>query len=140
MENILAENLRSAKLKVTPQRMAIYTYLVNTKAHPSAETIYKDLKPDNPAMSLATVYKNVAALRDAHLITEFNIGEDSHRYDANMDFHTHLVCTQCHSIYDYFGDIDLQDTINSLNADMGFRSQEQEIIFYGTCSNCSDSK
>ena len=84
--NTLAANLKQNHLKVTPQRLSIYSYLTNTTAHPSVETIYNDLKEEHPSLSLATVYKTVASLRDAHLVTEFNVGEDSHRYDANTSF------------------------------------------------------
>ena len=71
--NTLAANLKQNHLKVTPQRLAIYSYLINTTAHPSVETIYNDLKEEHPSLSLATVYKTVASLRDAHLVTEFNV-------------------------------------------------------------------
>lgn len=137
MEQSLVLNLKNAKLKVTPQRMAIYTYLINATIHPSAEKIYNDLKPENPSMSLATVYKNLAALRDAHLITEFNIGEDKHRYDARTDFHTHLVCRHCHNVYDYYGDIPLDNIVKDLSNNVDFQVSDKEIIFYGICKHCA---
>ena len=49
--------LRQNKKKVTPQRLAVYTALAATKEHPTAETLYKELRPNYPTMSLATVYK-----------------------------------------------------------------------------------
>lgn len=139
MKNNPANNLRNAKLKVTPQRMAIYSYLIQSHSHPNAETIYNDLKHDYPSMSLATVYKNLAALRDVNLINEFNVGEDSHRYDANTSFHTHLVCRCCHRLYDYYGDVSLDNTISDLKNNMNFNVDEQEIIFYGICKECLNS-
>ena len=136
MDEILTSNLRKAKLKVTPQRMAIYSYLMNTTSHPSVESIYNDLKPMHKSMSIATVYKNVATLRDAHLVTEFNVGEDSHRYDANTSFHTHLVCKNCHNVCDYFGGVELDKQIKNLKDNMNFDVKEQEVIFYGICDKC----
>ena len=138
MDNILTQNLRNANLKITPQRMAIYSFLASTNEHPSAETIYNAIKEDNPSMSLATVYKNVAILRDAHLITEFNIGEDSHRYDANINYHTHLVCRCCHNIYDYFDEISLNSVVNNIKDNLGFLSEDHKLVFYGICKNCHD--
>ena len=55
----IAQILREKGLKVTPQRIAVYNMLCNTKEHPDAETIYKTLEPTNPTMSLATVYKTL---------------------------------------------------------------------------------
>ena len=53
----IEELLRTKKIKVTPQRMAVYAVLKQTKEHPNVEMIYKKLKPNYPAISLATVYK-----------------------------------------------------------------------------------
>lgn len=140
MEKDLVHNLKKAKLKITPQRMAIYSYLMYSANHPSAETIYNDLKPKYPSMSLATVYKNIAALRDAHLVREFNVSEDSHRYDANTDFHSHLVCKCCHNIFDYYSNISFNSTIANLKGNMDFDVEEQELVFYGLCKNCRENK
>ncbi len=138
--NQLAENLKTNKLKVTPQRLAIYNYLVNTTSHPTVETIYNDLRDDFPAMSLATVYKTVASLRDAHLIKEFNVSEDSNRYDANIDKHSHVICTKCHSVTDYFGNIDLKKHINDLEDLSGYSIDAYDINFYGICDKCKNEK
>ena len=59
--NTLAANLKQNHLKVTPQRLSIYSYLTNTTAHPSVETIYNDLKEEHPSLSLATVYKRCSS-------------------------------------------------------------------------------
>lgn len=136
--NNLAENLKANKLKVTPQRLAIYTYLMGTTAHPTVETIYDHIKEDFPSMSLATVYKTVASLRDAHLIREFNVSEDSNRYDANVMPHSHIICTKCHSVTDYYGKIDLSKNIKDINSLSGFETDNCEINFYGICHNCKN--
>ena len=43
MENITAV-FKEKKLKLTPQRLAVYKYLMSTKEHPSAEAIYKAIQ------------------------------------------------------------------------------------------------
>ena len=139
--NTLAENLKQNHLKVTPQRLSIYSYLTNTNAHPSVETIYNDLKEEHPSLSLATVYKTVASLRDAHLVTEFNVGEDSHRYDANTSFHPHLICTRCHCVVDYLNPTALESSaLSNLRTQIaekkGFRAEAQEFDIYGICPDC----
>ena len=54
MENI-SLIFKEKKLKLTPQRLAVYQYLKSTNEHPSAETIYNALQATYPTMSLATV-------------------------------------------------------------------------------------
>ena len=45
MDKMLTGLLREKGFKVTPQRLAIYKVLANTKAHPSAEMIFSELQP-----------------------------------------------------------------------------------------------
>lgn len=137
LAQILADNLKANKLKVTPQRLAIYNYLANTTCHPTVETIYNNLKDDFPAMSLATIYKTVASLRDAHLIREYNFSEDFNRYDANVKRHFHVVCTKCHSVKDYHASIDLSKNINELN---NYEINDYDINFYGICDKCREDQ
>ena len=80
-----AEILKEKGLKVTPQRIAIYNMLKNTKEHPSAEGIYKALEQDNPTMSLATVYKTLDSFESVQLVQQLNVGEGYARYDAEID-------------------------------------------------------
>ena len=62
MEDIIL-TFKEKKLKLTPQRLAVYQYLKSTREHPSAETIYKALQPNYPTMSLATVYKTLILVK-----------------------------------------------------------------------------
>ena len=81
MENITAV-FKEKKLKLTPQRLAVYKYLMSTKEHPSAEAIYKAIQTEYPTMSLATVYKALKTLAEVGLIQEINVGEGNFRYDG----------------------------------------------------------
>ena len=76
--------LRERGFKVTPQRLAVYNALAHTTEHPSAETLYQELLPDYPTMSLATVYKSLNILCAVGIVQELNVGEDSFRYDARV--------------------------------------------------------
>ncbi len=135
MDNATA-NLKASHLKVTPQRLAIYTMLLNTKIHPTAEIIYNEIKDKYPSMSLATVYKTLASLKQANLIIELNTDNNSLRYDANTNLHAHLICNKCSNVYDY--DINGEfDTIKEkIYNKTGFETENQQIYFYGTCVNC----
>ena len=44
------------------QRELIYQCLLHTNQHPTAEMIYSWLKPENPNLSLGTVYRNLNLL------------------------------------------------------------------------------
>ena len=51
------------------QRELIYQTLMATDQHPTAEMIYNWLKPENPSLSLGTVYRNLNLLADEGSIT-----------------------------------------------------------------------
>ena len=44
------------------QRQLIWDAVTQGGGHPTAEELYQRLKPDNPALSLATVYRNLRQL------------------------------------------------------------------------------
>lgn len=131
----LADMLRAKKLKVTPQRLAIYNVLYNTTSHPSAESIYKSLQSTHPTMSLATVYKTLDALQKAGLIQQLNVGEESFRYDANVKSHPHIICLECNNVYDLHTDA-LDDLKDRVSSETDFELISEKIYFYGICPKC----
>lgn len=134
----LTENLKLKNLKVTPQRLAVYSYLFENKTHPSAETIYTHIKEIYPAISLSTVYKTLKSLKDANLIQEINLGEDSFRYDIATEPHSHVICNKCNSIIDYYFDQNIISQFNSsIMRDTNFSVSKQQLFFYGICKDCA---
>jgi len=136
----IAEKLNSKNLKATPQRIAIYDYLIQNRNHPNAETIYAALKTEYPAMSLATVYKTVASLRDVGLVQEINVGEDSFRYDAFTDDHAHVICRHCHKVYDYEQNVDVAQSVREIESRFDVAVDACKMFFYGTCTECAKKK
>lgn len=135
----LAEILKTKKLKVTPQRLAIYKVLYETTAHPTAETIYNALQETHPTMSLATVYKTLDALKKANLVMELNVGDDSSRYDANISSHPHMVCYECNRVMDLHSD-KLEKMRDLVQDDTDFEIYSEKVYFYGVCKDCKDAK
>lgn len=131
----IAALLKENNIKVTPQRLAIYNILYNTKEHPSAEKIYDALQETHPTMSLATVYKTLDALKKAHLVQELNTNGDSSRYDADISSHPHAVCMECGGVYDIFTN-KLDDAIEKVQKETDFQIEDKQVFFYGKCKNC----
>ena len=53
-----------AALKYSRQRESIKHYLMTTKEHPTADTVYMHVKKEFPNISLGTVYRNLNLLTD----------------------------------------------------------------------------
>ena len=135
MEKNITELLRGNGFKVTPQRLAVYDVLANTKEHPNAEMIFSSLQATYPTMSLATVYKTIDILNEIGLVQILNAGEDSFRYDADMSDHAHLRCVECGRVDDIFG-LDAVKFTSKIEADTRYKLVGQQFYFYGVCPAC----
>lgn len=134
MDNITSI-FREKKLKLTPQRIAVYKYLRSTKEHPSAEIIYKSLQPSYPTMSLATVYKALKTLVEVNLVQEINVGEGNFRYDGNVEPHPHVQCLTCGRVDDIEG-ISFFDLNTRIKDQTNYEILSHQLYFYGICPNC----
>lgn len=134
MDDIIL-TFKEKKLKLTPQRLAVYQYLKGTLEHPSAEIIYKALQPNYPTMSLATVYKTLKTLVEIGLVQELNVGEGNFRYDANYHEHAHIQCTNCGKVED-LDFIDFSSLNKLVEEKTNYKVKFNKLFFYGECSEC----
>jgi Fur family peroxide stress response transcriptional regulator len=134
----LVVRCRSHGLSVTPQRMAIYRALLVAEDHPSPETLYGRVRTEMPSLSLATIYKVLDALVDLGLVHEVAAMSGTKRYEANLEKHHHLVCTQCGTIVD-FNDRDLDAVVPPRRAPklVGFIAETVSVQVMGVCARCS---
>ena len=97
-------------MNYSKQRDAIIKYLRNVKNHPTAETIYNDLRVNNPELSLGTVYRNLDKLSKSGEILRLKQLGEKYRFDGHIKHHYHGQCIKCGKIIDihldYFNDID----------------------------------
>jgi len=101
-----AAHCRAHGLSVTSQRLAIFEALAASREHPSAEQIHKAVRRRIPTLSLATVYKNLEALRSIGAVADVNPLHEQGRYEAALPGtgagrpHHHLVCVRCKTVRD----------------------------------------
>lgn len=134
-----AEILKQKGLKVTPQRLAIYTMLQHSYSHPTAEDVYKEVSLTNPSISLATVYKTLDSFVKNDLVTELHIVNEHSNYDAHTHPHAHMICTQCQKIFDFSGDA-LASLAENAEKESEFDIKSIHLTFYGICPNCKKEK
>jgi Fur family transcriptional regulator, peroxide stress response regulator len=126
--------------RITPQRLAILKVLAKSKGHPSVESIYEQVKTNFPTTSLATIYKNVAVLKDLDQLLELGFSDDSNRYDGNKPYdHPHVVCTVCRKILDPNISV-LEDMTQELMQNTGFTITRHRLDFFGICPDCQDRR
>ena len=132
--------LKQHNLKVTPQRVAILEYVLNSFSHPTADTIYQGMVESYPSMSLATVYKTLDTLRNQGVIVELNLGEDSNRYDANKAPHAHFKCISCNAVIDICLNGVIEHIGEEVAREYGVSVLDQRMFLFGKCPKCLDEK
>lgn len=121
--------------RYSKQRELIYQCLMETHEHPTAEMLYNWLKPENPSLSLGTVYRNLNLLADEGIITRMPFPVE--RYDANTEPHPHFRCRKCGAVYDLEDveyDASLDEKIGVLS---GHQVDRHDLVFSGICTHCA---
>jgi Fur family peroxide stress response transcriptional regulator len=136
LEQALAK-LKTTGVRMTPQRHAILSYLLETMTHPTADEIYKALEPRFPSMSVATVYNNLKVFIEAGLVRELTYGDNSSRFDADMSDHYHAQCEMCGRIFD-FEHAPLHDVEEAAREQTGFKVKGHRLEVYGICADCAN--
>lgn len=131
------QKLKDTGIRMTPQRYAILSFLMETLSHPTADEIYKELEMQFPNMSVATVYNNLKVFKEAGLVRELTYGDSSSRFDGNTSDHYHCICTSCGRIVDFDYD-PLVELEKEAQSSTGFSISSHRLEFYGTCEKCMD--
>jgi len=136
-----AAHCKAHGLAVTQQRLAIFAALAGSRAHPSAEQIHLAVRRKHPSLSLATVYKNLEALRAVGAVSDVNPLHVEARYEAALPGtgagvpHHHLVCTGCLKVCDLPAHLVPAPAL-SPEETMGFEVRGVRMQVEGVCPEC----
>ena len=120
------------------KRSAILSCLRATKSHPSAEWIFRQLKPEIPDLSLATVYRNLTLFRQQGLIASIGTVNGVERFDGNTKPHVHFVCSQCGRVDDLPA-VQVPDSLKDQACrDTGAEISACQLTFHGVCGCCRE--
>lgn len=92
--------LKQGFLRQTFQRRKILEFLMSTKSHPTADSIYKEIVKEIPTVSRTTVYNTVNKLAEEGIIKRIKTKDSDMRFDAKTEPHYHFVCDNCGKVYD----------------------------------------
>ena len=128
--------LRKEGLKITPQRIAILTYLDGNKAHPSVDEIHREVSRRFPSISLATVYNTLDTLERLGEVQAICIDPSRKRFDPDASSHHHAMCDRCGRVLDVFADVTAGLRIpEELGRD--FTVERTSVSFRGLCRKCA---
>lgn len=123
-------------IKPSFQRVEIFKYFIENKAHPSVDEIFKHLVKKIPTLSITTIYNTLKLFCQKKLLSEILIEEDQVRYDYIEKPHIHFKCKKCEKIFDIFKNY----KITECNEIDGHQIEEHHIYLIGACKECLSRK
>ena len=126
--------LLQTKYRLTKQRAAILRAL-DGAAHLSAEAILERVREELPGVSLGTIYRTLDILRELGLVQVFSHAGSAARFEAVIEKHHHLLCTQCGALVN----IDapgLADIARKIGGGHEFAEIDCALTITGRCGAC----
>ena len=122
-------------IAVTHQRQVLYEVMRGMDGHPSPEEVFARVKQEIPAISLATVYKNIHLFVESGVLREVSLHHGSQRVEMNEHDHHHMVCSRCKAIADIdAAELELPPPRKLLPG--GFQVERYAVDVIGVCSGC----
>ncbi|MBN3852906.1 transcriptional repressor [Paraburkholderia sp. Ac-20340] len=131
-------DLKRARMRPTSSRVAVLQlFHENPNEHMTADQVFRRVPPDTEQCSLASVYRALAQLLEAGLITNAWIGEQRVVYELNRGTrHSHLVCNDCGTIRD-IDDSELEAQHATIAAAREFTYTSASLVIFGRCAHCA---
>ena len=125
-------------IAVTHQRQVLYEVMKTMHGHPSPEEVYVRVKKKVPAISLATVYKNIHLFVESGVFREVSMHHGSLRVEMNDEAHHHMVCSKCKMITD-IGEKELGLVSKKEKLPGGFLVERYAVDVIGICAKCQQT-
>jgi Fur family peroxide stress response transcriptional regulator len=129
------ELCRENGIAVTHQRQVLYEVMKTMHGHPSPEEVYARVKKKVPAISLATVYKNIHLFVESGVFREVSLHHGTVRVEMNGEPHHHVVCSKCRTITD-IGEKELGLVAKKNRLPGGFLVERYAVDVIGVCAKC----
>lgn len=133
------ELLQRAGLRITAPRVAVLRVLVE-RPHAAADAILGAVRSQLGAVSTQAVYDVLRVCADTGIVRRIQPAGGPARYELRVgDNHHHMVCRTCGNI----GDVDCavgEAPCLEPSESLGFDLDEAEVVFWGICPDCRESK
>lgn len=133
--SVSAAGAAAAAVRNTVQRQVVLEVLRSSSDHPTASVIHARARARLPRVGAATVYRALRVLVDTGVARELHVNDEPGvRYDANADYHDHLVCESCGAVADLSPPVRVPRPAAPHAA--GFEITHREVRFIGRCADC----
>ena len=127
--------LRKHAIPITAQRLAVLR-AVSSRPHAPADAIAEAVRAEIGAISRQAVYNALGMLAEKGLIRRIQPAGSAALYEDRVgDNHHHLSCRTCGTTADVDCSVGKAPCL-SASDNSGFRIDEAEVIYWGTCPEC----
>ncbi len=124
------------QLKITPQRVAIYRGLIQSKQHPTADLMFRTVKKEFPNISFDTVNRTLLTFAGIGVVDVVEVFGGPKRFDPDITDHHHLHCVTCGRIIDFkyegYARLDVPKAIIGK-----FKVISKRVVLKGLCETCA---
>jgi Fe2+ or Zn2+ uptake regulation protein len=127
--------LREHGVHVTAQRLAVLR-AVSLRPHCAADDIVEVVRGEIGAISRQAVYDALGMLASKGILRRIQPAGSPTRYENRVgDNHHHLICRTCGKTVDIDCAVGFSPCLTAAK-NYGFKIDEAEVIYWGTCSEC----
>lgn len=131
-----SQQLRDVALRVTQPRLAVLQ-AVHAQPHADTESVIAASRALVPEVSHQAVYDSLHTLTEVGLVRRIKPAGSVARYETRTgDNHHHVVCRACGVIADVDCAVGHVPCLTASDSH-GFVVDEAEVIYWGTCPDCS---
>ncbi len=101
----LEDALRAEGVRITRQRAAILRVLAESEDHPDATELHRRAREIDESVSLATIYRTLAALEEQGIVHRHTFEGTPSRFEtAEADHHDHIIDVDTGDVVEFRSD------------------------------------
>jgi Fe2+ or Zn2+ uptake regulation protein len=134
------QQLKNAGHRITKSRMAIITFMTNSKLPVPASRVLQSLQQQDGRLNRTTVYRELNFLVQQNIVRPIQFIGQSALYELAQDHHHHLVCTSCHTVKEVAMPNHLAQQEKRIYQKEKFTVTAHALEFYGLCQRCGKTQ
>ncbi|TET49426.1 MAG: transcriptional repressor [Anaerolineales bacterium] len=133
----LQQAYRATGRRLTRQRRLVLKALEEADGHLDAEALHDRARVYDHDISLATVYRTLAALKEVGLVEEHRLGEGHSHYEpVRAKPHYHFTCVECGNVIEFDTPL-VARIMRWISRREGVSIASAHLHLTGYCANCA---